>query len=121
MRKHYGTSVIVLIDEYDVPLDKAYQNGYYSQMVNLIRSIFSQVLKTNESLEFAVITGCLQITKESILTGLNNFKVRTVSYVRFADCFGFTDQEVHDLLDYYDLGDKFEQFKEMQRLCTWRI
>ncbi len=77
MRKHYGMPVIVLIDEYDVPLDKAYQNGYYPQMVNLIRSVFSQVLKTNENLEFAVITGCLQIAKESIFTGLNNFKVRT--------------------------------------------
>ncbi len=77
LRKHYGMPVIVLIDEYDVPLDKAYQNGYYPQMVNLIRSVFSQVLKTNENLEFAVITGCLQIAKESIFTGLNNFKVRT--------------------------------------------
>lgn len=112
LRKHYGTSVIVLIDEYDVPLDKAYQNGYYPQMVDLIRSILSQVLKTNENLEFAVITGCLQIAKESIFTGLNNFKVRTVSDVRFAEYFGFTDQEVKDLLDYYDLGDKFELFKE---------
>ena len=112
LRKHYGASVIVLIDEYDVPLGKAYQNGYYSQMVNQIRFIFSQVLKTNENLEFAVITGCLQIAEERIFTGLNNFKVRTVSDVRFADCFGFTDREVNDLLDYYDLGDKFKLFKE---------
>lgn len=112
LRKHYGASVIVLIDEYDVPLDKAYQNGYYLQMVNLIRSILSQVLKTNENLEFAVITGCLQIAKESIFTGLNNFKVRTVSDIRFADCFGFTDREVQDLLNYYDLKDKLALFKE---------
>ncbi len=112
LRRHYGTSVVVLIDEYDVPLDKAYQNGYYPQMVNLIRSVLSQVLKTNENLEFAVITGCLQIAKESIFTGLNNFKVRTVSDVRFSEYFGFTDREVKELLDYYDLGDKFELFQE---------
>lgn len=112
LRRHYETSVVVLIDEYDVPLDKAYQNGYYPQMVNLIRSVLSQVLKTNENLEFAVITGCLQIAKESIFTGLNNFKVRTVSDVRFAEYFGFTDREVKELLDYYDLGDKFELFQE---------
>lgn len=112
LRKHYGVSTIVLIDEYDVPLDKAYQNGYYPQMVNLIRSIFSQVLKTNENLEFAVITGCLQIAKESIFTGLNNFKVRTVSDVRFAEYFGFTDFEVKELLAYYGLEEKLEIFKE---------
>ena len=112
LRRHYETSVVVLIDEYDVPLDKAYQNGYYPQMVNLIRSVLSQVLKTNENLEFAVITGYLQIAKESIFTGLNNFKVRTVSDVRFAEYFGFTDREVKELLDYYDLGDKFELFQE---------
>ncbi len=113
LRRHYGTSVIVLIDEYDVPLDKAYQNGYYPQMISLIRSLFSQVLKTNENLEFAVITGCLQIAKESIFTGLNNFKVRTVSDTRFAGCFGFTDLEVQELLSYYGLGgDKMELFKE---------
>ena len=112
LRKHYGTSVIILIDEYDVPLDKAYQNGYYPQMINLIRSLFSQALKTNENLEFAVITGCLQIARESIFTGLNNFKIRTVSDIRFAEYFGFTDDEVTDLLNYYGLGEKFEQFKE---------
>lgn len=112
LRKHYGKAVIVLIDEYDVPLDKAYQNGYYPQMVNLIRSIFSPVLKTNKNLKFAVITGCLQIAKESIFTGLNNFKVRTVSDVRFAEYFGFTDREVKELLDDYGLRDKFGLFKE---------
>ncbi len=112
LRKHYGVSAIVLIDEYDVPLDKAYHNGYYPQMADLIRSIFSQALKTNENLEFAVITGCLQIARESIFTGLNNFKVRTVSDVRFAEYFGFTDQEVAELLDYYDLGEKIALFRE---------
>ena len=112
LRKHYGVSAIVLIDEYDVPLDKAYQNGYYPQMVSLIRSIFSQALKTNENLEFAVITGCLQIARESIFTGLNNFKIRPGSEVRFAKYFGFTDLEVKALLDYYNLGEKFGLFKE---------
>lgn len=112
LRKHYGRSVIVLMDEYDVPLDQAYQNGYYPQMVNLIRSVFSQVLKTNENLEFAVITGCLQIAKESIFTGLNNFKVRTVSDIRFAEYFGFTDMEVKDMLCYYGIEHKFDEFKE---------
>ncbi len=112
LRKHYGVSAIVLIDEYDVPLDKAYQNGYYPQMVSLIRSIFSQALKTNENLEFAVITGCLQIARECIFTVLNNFKIRTVSDVRFPKYFGFTDLEVKALLDYYNLGEKFGLFKE---------
>lgn len=110
--KHYETQVIVLIDEYDVPLDKAYQNGYYPQMVQLIRSVFSQVLKTNKNLYFAVITGCLRIAKESIFTGLNNFKVRTITDLSFAEYFGFTDEEVRKMLCYYNLDEKFEQLKE---------
>lgn len=110
--KHYGMPVIVLIDEYDVPLDKAYGKGYYSQMVMLIRSLFSQVLKTNKNLYFAVITGCLRIARESIFTGLNNFKVRTISDVRYAEYFGFTTDEVMNLLSYYGMEDKFEFFKE---------
>ena len=110
--EHYGIPVIVLIDEYDVPLDKAYQNGYYPDMVNLIRSLFSQVLKTNSNLYFAVITGCLRIAKESIFTGLNNFKVRTISDIRFAEYFGFTADEVKALLDYYNLEEKFDLLKE---------
>lgn len=110
--KHYGRQVIVLIDEYDVPLDKAYQNGYYPQMVTLIRALFSQVLKTNTNLYFAVITGCLRIAKESIFTGLNNFKVRTVSDVRYAEYFGFTANDVKQLLSYYEMEDKFEALKE---------
>ena len=110
--KHYGIPVVVLIDEYDVPLDKAYQCGYYLEMVNLIRSLFSQVFKTNENLYFAVITGCLRIARESIFTGLNNFKVRTISDIDFAKYFGFTDDEVKELLYYYGLEASFPQIKE---------
>lgn len=110
--KHYGVQVIILIDEYDVPLDKAYQQGYYQEMVSLIRALFSQALKTNENLYFAVITGCLRIAKESIFTGLNNFKVRTVSDIRYAEYFGFTADEVRELLCYYGLEEKFEILKE---------
>lgn len=110
--RHYGIPVIVLIDEYDVPLDKAYQNGYYQEMVDLIRSMFSQVFKTNKNLYFAVITGCLRIAKESIFTGLNNFKVRTISDIRYAEYFGFTEEEVKAILCYYGLEEKFEKLKE---------
>lgn len=110
--KHYEKQVILLIDEYDVPLDKAYQYNYYPQMVSLIRSLFSQVLKTNYALRFAVITGCLRIAKESIFTGLNNFKVRTISDVRYAESFGFTTEEVKKMLSYYELDDKFDALKE---------
>lgn len=110
--KHYGIPVIVLIDEYDVPLDKAYQCGYYPEMVNLIRSLFSQVFKTNGNLYFAVITGCLRIARESIFTGLNNFKVRTISDIRFAEYFGFTTEEIKELLHFYDLEEKFDVLKE---------
>ena len=109
---HYEIPAIVLIDEYDVPLDKAYQDGFYSEMVRLIRSLFSQVFKTNEKLYFAVITGCLRIAKESIFTGLNNFKVRTISDVDFAEYFGFTDNEVRDMLSYYGVEDSFAKIKE---------
>lgn len=110
--EHYRLPVIVLIDEYDVPLDKAYQNGYYQEMINLIRSLFTLALKTNESLYFAVITGCLRIARESIFTGLNNFKVRTISDIRYAQYFGFTEDEVRELLCYYNLEEKFEVLKE---------
>lgn len=112
LRKHYNMPVIVLIDEYDVPLDKAYQKHYYTDMVQLIRSFFSYGLKTNPNLYFAVITGCLRIARESIFTGLNNFKVRTISDVRFAEYFGFTDEEVRTMLSYYELEDKYSLFKE---------
>lgn len=110
--KHYKTPAIVLIDEYDVPLDKAYQHGYYEQMVTLIRSLFSQVFKTNQYLYFAVITGCLRIARESIFTGLNNFKIYTISDVDCAQYFGFTDREVMEMLQYYGLEGRFADLKE---------
>ena len=112
LRKHYGREVIVLIDEYDVPLSKAHENGYYDQMVMLIRNMFDQVLKTNDDLKFAVLTGCLRIAKESIFTGLNNMKVLSVTDVRFDEYFGFTDSEVRALLEYYDLSDHYDTIKE---------
>lgn len=110
--KHYDSKVLVLIDEYDVPLDKAHQAGYYPQMIQLIRSLFSQALKTNVNLYFAVITGCLQIAKESIYTGLNNFKVRSVSNTDYAEYFGFTDMEVKEMLRYYGAEKCFPAMKE---------
>lgn len=112
LQKHYGQKTIVLIDEYDVPLDKAYQAGYYDRMVDLIRSLFGQVLKTNSSLYFAVLTGCLRLSKESIFTGLNNFKVYTVEDVRYGRYFGFTDEEVRQMLAYYGLGGQYDAVKE---------
>ena len=110
--RHYGRRVVILIDEYDVPLDKAYQRGYYAQMVDLIRSFLSQALKTNESLDFAVLTGCLRIARESIFTGLNNFKVRSISDEQCAEYFGFTDGEVREMLRYYGVEDRFPDMKE---------
>ena len=110
--KHYETPVIVLIDEYDVPLDKAYQNGYYPKMVLLIRSLLSQALKTNKSLYFSVITGCLRIAGESIFTGLNHFKVFSVSDTVCAEYFGFTDHEVQKMLEYYGVEKRFADLKE---------
>ena len=109
---HYGRRVVILIDEYDVPLDKAYQDGYYAQMVKLIRSFLSQALKTNKSLDFAVLTGCLRIARESIFTGLNNFKVRSISDVQCAEYFGFTDQEVREMLRYYEVEERFPDMKD---------
>ena len=109
--KHYGQKVILLIDEYDVPLDKAQQSGYYDEMVTMIRSLFGQVLKTNDSLYFAVLTGCLRISKESIFTGLNNMKIMSVTDARFDEHFGFTDAEVRQMLEYYGLGDKYDMVK----------
>ena len=104
LEKHYGQKVILLLDEYVVPLDKAFQNGYYDEMVNLIRSLFDNALKTNDSLYFAVLTGCLRISKESIFTGLNNPKVHTISDVRYDEYFGFTNADVDELLDFYGLS-----------------
>ena len=110
--KHYGEKTVILIDEYDVPLDKAFQNGYYQEMVSLIRGLFGMALKTNDSLQFAVLTGCLRISKESIFTGLNNFKVLSILDSRFDEQFGFTDQEVQKILDDYELSSYFEETKE---------
>ena len=110
--KHYGKKVVILIDEYDVPLDKAFQNGYYKEMVSLIRGLFGQALKTNEFLQFAVLTGCLRISKESIFTGLNNFKVMSITDTRFDEQFGFTDSEVKQLLSDYGMDSHFDEVKE---------
>ena len=110
--KHYGQKAVLLIDEYDVPLDKAFHHGYYREMVALIRGLFGQALKTNEYLQFAVLTGCLRIAKESIFTGLNNFKVLSIIDPRFDEQFGFTDGEVKQLLADYDLEEHFAEMKE---------
>ena len=110
--QHYGEKTVILIDEYDVPLDKAFQNGYYQEMVSLIRGLFGMALKTNDSLQFAVLTGCLRISKESIFTGLNNFKVLSILDSRFDEQFGFTDQEVQKILDDYELSSRFKETKE---------
>ena len=112
LEKHCGEKVILLIDEYDVPLSKAFENGYYDQMVFLIRNLLEQALKTNNSLKFAVMTGCMRISKESIFTGLNNFTTFTITDVDFDEYFGFTDQEVRDLSAYYECTDKYQNIKE---------
>lgn len=112
LKKHFGMEVIILIDEYDVPLAKAFENGYYDQMIFLIRGMFEQALKTNENLKFAVLTGCMRVSKESIFTGLNNPKIRSVSDVEFDEYFGFTDAEVRSLLEYYDLSDHYDAVRE---------
>ena len=110
--QHYGQKAVLLIDEYDVPLDKAFQHGYYREMVALIRSLFGQALKTNDFLQFAVLTGCLRVSKESIFTGLNNFKVLSITDSRFDEHFGFTDAEVKMLLDDYNLTAHYGETKE---------
>lgn len=109
--RHYGQKVILLIDEYDVPLDKAQRFGYYDEMVDTIRSLFNQTLKTNDSLYFAVLTGCLRIAKESIFTGLNKFKVLSITNILYHEHFGFSDKEVRDMLKFYKLEEKYEQIK----------
>jgi len=110
--KHYGQKTIILIDEYDVPLDKAFQNGYYREMVSLIRGIFGQALKTNEYLQFAVLTGCLRVSKESIFTGLNNFEINSIVDIDHDEEFGFTDEEVKKLLADYNLSERYSVIKE---------
>ena len=130
LQKHYHQSVVILIDEYDVPLDKAYQSGYYDAMVELIRVLFGNAFKTNSSLYFAVLTGCLRISKESIFTGLNNFNVYTVKDVQYKEYFGFTDNEVKALLKYYGFTDKYNRIKEwyngyrfgdLDIYCPWDV
>ena len=110
--KHYGKKVVILIDEYDVPLDKAYQNGYYHEMVSLIRGLFGQALKTNDYLQFAILTGCLRISKESIFTGLNNFEVVSIMDSMYDECFGFTDKEVQEILKYFNLSEHYTDVRE---------
>lgn len=128
--QHYDQKVIILIDEYDVPLDKAFQHGYYTEMVALIRSLFGAALKTNDFLHFAVLTGCLRVSKESIFTGLNNFKVLSISDTRFDEQFGFTDNEVRQMLMDYGLEDHYEEtkkwydgyrFGEQDVYCPWDV
>ncbi|WP_162607227.1 AAA family ATPase, partial [Thomasclavelia spiroformis] len=109
---HYHKKVIILIDEYDVPLQSAYNNGYYDEMVDFLRSMFSSALKTNDALERGILTGCLRISKESIFTGLNNFTVRNITDKEASDCFGFTQKEIDDLLKYYDLIEKRPEIKD---------
>ena len=112
LEKHYGQKPILLIDEYDVPLDKAYYHGYYPQMIDLIRAMFQAALKTNSSLFFAVLTGCLRVSKESIFTGLNNLKVCSISDVKFDEFFGFTDEEVRAMLSAYGLESHYDETRE---------
>lgn len=130
LEKHYAHKVIILIDEYDVPLDKAYQMGFYDKMANLIRNVFNQALKTNDSLYFAVMTGCLRVSKESIFTGLNNLRILSITDVQFDEYFGFTDQEVRNLLQYYDLEDSYDtirawydgyHFGSVDVYCPWDV
>ena len=110
--KHYGQKAVILIDEYDVPLDKAFQNGYYKEMVSLIRGLFGQALKTNEFLQFAVLTGCLRVSKENIFTGLNNFEINSIVDIDHDEQFGFTDDEVMKLLSDYDRSERYPDVKE---------
>lgn len=112
LTKHHGTKTIILIDEYDVPLAKAFEHGYYEQMVSLIRGFLGNALKTNDNLQFAVLTGCMRISKESIFTGLNNFKIYSITDKRFHTAFGFTDTEVRELLHYYEQDEHYETVKE---------
>ena len=130
LEKHYGRKVIILIDEYDVPLDKAYAYGYYPQMVDLIRAMFNAALKTNSSLFFAVLTGCLRVSKESIFTGLNNPIVHSISDLKFDEYFGFTDAEVREMLAAYGLDDHYDEMREwydgylfggQNVYCPWNV
>lgn len=130
LQKHYGQSAVILIDEYDVPLDRAYQSGYYDTMIELLKGLFGHAFKTNDSLFFAMLTGCLRISKESIFTGLNNFDVYTVKDVRYNEYFGFTDREVKKMLDYYGWAERYGIIKErydgycfgnLEIYCLWDV
>ena len=130
LEKHYGTQVIILIDEYDVPLAKAFENGYYEKMVFLVRNLLEQALKTNNSLKLAVMTGCMRISKESIFTGLNNLKVLSITDERYDEYFGFINTEVKEMLDYYEIEDHYEeikswydgyQFGDTEVYCPWDV
>lgn len=130
LEKHHGSKVILLIDEYDVPLAKAFERDYYDQMVLFIRNLFEYTLKTNDSLKFAVLTGCMPISKESIFTGLNNLKVLSIAEVQFDEYFGFTDSEVKEILRYYGLSSHYDEMKEwydgyefgnIEVYCPWDV
>lgn len=130
LKKHCGQDTVLLIDEYDVPLDKAYQSGYYDSMVELIRGVFGNAFKTNDSLKFAVLTGCLRISRESIFTGLNNFSVYTIRDVQYNEYFGFTDVEIRQMLEYYGLMEKYDAIREwydgyhfnsLDAYCPWDV
>lgn len=130
LQKHYGQDTVMLVDEYDVPLDKAYQAGYYNSMVEFIRGLFGNAFKTNDSLKFAILTGCLRISEESIFTGLNNFSVYTVKDIQYNEFFGFTDAEVRQMLEYYGFMEKYHTIKEwydgyhfnnLDIYCPWDV
>ena len=130
LQKHYGQDTVMLVYEYDVPLDKAYQAGYYNSMVEFIRGLFGNAFKTNDSLKFAILTGCLRISKESIFTGLNNFSVYTVKDIQYNEFFGFTDTEVRQMLEYYGFMEKYHTIKEwydgyhfnnLDIYCPWDV
>ena len=130
LEKHFAHKVIVLIDEYDVPLDKAMQADYYEDMVNLLRNFLGEALKSNDSIYFAVLTGCLRVAKESIFTGLNNFNVLSITTAQFDEYFGFTDSEVRELLEYYDLYGTYDtvkkwydgyRFGNVDVYCPWDV
>ncbi len=130
LEKHYGQKAILLIDEYDVPLDKAYEHGFYPQMIDLIRAMLGSALKTNSSLFFAVLTGCLRVSKESIFTGLNNLKAHSISDTRYDEYFGFTDEEVRKMFSDYGFEDRYDEtrewydgylFGEQKIYCPWDV